>query len=60
MNDEYNSDSTVIYTPDKLKLTSRTEEKLTYMPNALPSGDSLSAGKNYSFKYKTTVTMTVN
>ena len=60
MDDEYNSDSTVIYTPDKLKLTSRTEEKLTYMPNALPSGDSLSASKNYSFKYKTTVTMTVN
>ena len=38
---EYDSDSTVIYTPGKPKLTSRTKEKLqTNGSNALQSGDS--------------------
>ena len=44
-NDEYDSDSTVIYTPHKPTLPSRTEEKLKTMANALPSGDSPSTGK---------------
>ena len=58
---EYDSDSTVIYTPGKPKLTLRTKKKLQTIANALQSGDSPSTvltDKNYSFKCK--INMTVN
>ena len=51
------TNNTVIYTPDKPKLTSRTKKKLNTIANALSSGDSPSTNKKYSFKGKTTVIM---
>ena len=44
LTDEYESDSTIMYTPDKPKLTSRTEEKLSTMANAIPSCHSTNPG----------------